>query len=262
MARALAGGLVSSGYRPENILIAEPNTERRDVLSSELTGVQVNESNSNVAAHADCVVLAVKPQLMQEVCIDLAETVQSSKPLIISIAAGTHSHDIDRWLGGGHAVVRVMPNQPALLGKGVSGLFANEQTSADQTEHASRILSVVGNVVRVSSEEDIDSVTAISGSGPVYFYLLIDTMLRSAQDLGLSPEAAHTLVMDTARGAIALATESDETMEAMIARVRSPGGTTEAALDVLDDENVRDIFARAITAARDRGIALAENSSQ
>ena len=257
MATALAGGLVASGYSTANVLIAEPSSERRGVLAAELDGVQIGDDNSAVAAQADCVVLAVKPQVMQDVCAGVASTVQRSKPLILSVAAGNTSHDIDRWLGGGNAVVRVMPNQPALLRQGVSGLYANEKTSDEQVERAVKILSVVGNVVRVPREEDIDAVTAVSGSGPAYFYFLIDTMLRTARDLGLSPEAAHTLVMDTARGAVALARDSDEPMEAMIARVRSPGGTTEAALEVLENKNVRDTFATAITTARNRAAELA-----
>ena len=262
MAQALVAGLISGGYLADNILIAEPDARRREYLSSTLAGVQINADNADVAARADCIVLAVKPQVMRAVCVDLAKSVKNSKPLIVSIAAGTNSRDIDEWMGGNNAVVRAMPNQPALLGMGVTGFFANEQTSSEQIEHAAKILSAVGNVVRVSSEEDIDAVTAISGSGPAYFYVLIEALVRAAQELGLPAEAAQTLVLDTARGATALASESGETMQTMIERVRSPGGTTEAALAILDNENVRDIFARATTAARDRAVVLAESSSQ
>jgi pyrroline-5-carboxylate reductase len=262
MARALAGGLISSGYRAANILIAEPSADRRKVLSSELSGVVVGESNSSVAQRADCLVLAVKPQLMRNVCVDLSAIVQARKPLIISVAAGTHSRDIDRWLGGDLAIVRVMPNQPALLLQGASGLFANDITSTEERDRASDIMSAVGSVVHVPDEDGIDAVTAISGTGPAYFYLLIDLLIRSAEDFGLDPQAAHKLVMDTAKGSAALAAVSGEPMEAMIAHVRSPGGTTAAAFEVFDEENVRDIFAAAFTAARDRAIELAENSDQ
>jgi pyrroline-5-carboxylate reductase len=262
MARALAGGLISSGYRAANILIAEPSADRRKVLSSELSGVVVGDSNSSVAQRADCLVLAVKPQLMRNVCVDLSAIVQARKPLIISVAAGTHSRDIDRWLGGDLAIVRVMPNQPALLLQGASGLFANDITSTEERDRASDIMSAVGSVVHVPDEDGIDAVTAISGTGPAYFYLLIDLLIRSAEDFGLDPQAAHKLVMDTAKGSAALAAVSGEPMEAMIAHVRSPGGTTAAAFEVFDEENVRDIFAAAFTAARDRAIELAENSDQ
>lgn len=262
MARALAGGLVSSGYQAENLLIADPNTERRHELSSSLSGIHVSQSNTHVAENADCLVLAVKPQMMREVCLKLAKAVHASKPLIISVAAGTHSRDIDAWLGGGFAVVRVMPNQPALLLRGASGLFANDATSHEQRDRASDIMSAVGSVVHVPEEDDIDAVTAISGTGPAYFYLLIDMLIRSAEEFGLDPQAAHKLVMDTAQGSAALAAVSGETMDAMIEHVRSPGGTTAAAFEVFDEQNVRDTFAAAFTAAKDRAVKLAGSTSE
>jgi len=262
MARALVGGLLSSGYRPENLMLAEPNAERRSVLSADLPGVLVSKDNSTVADRADCLVLAVKPQLMREVCLDLADTVQAGRPLVISVAAGTHSRDIDAWLGGRLAVVRVMPNQPALLLKGASGLFANDVTTTGERDRATEIMSAVGSVVHVADEGHIDAVTAISGTGPAYFYLLIDMLIQSAEEFGLDSQAAHKLVMDTAQGSASLAAVSGESMEAMIAHVRSPGGTTAAAFEVFDDKNVRDIFAAAIAAARQRAVELAETSGQ
>ena len=261
MARALVGGLLSSGYRPENLLIAEPDARRRSVLATELPGVQIIARNNDVAAAVECLVLAVKPQLMRDVCVELSGTVQTNRPLIISVAAGTHSRDIDAWLGGNLAVVRVMPNQPALLLAGASGLFANALTSTEHRDRATEIMSAVGSVVHVPDEDSIDAVTAISGTGPAYFYLLIDMLIQSAEDFGLDNQAAHKLVMDTAKGSAALAAVSGETMEAMIAHVRSPGGTTAAAFEVFDQEQVRDIFTKAFTAARDRAIELAESSN-
>jgi len=262
MARALVGGLLSSGYRPENLMLAEPNAERRGVLSADLSGVLVSKDNCTVADQVDCLVLAVKPQLMREVCLELADIVQAGRPLVISVAAGTHSRDIDAWLGDGLAVVRVMPNQPALLLKGASGLFANEVTSSKERDRATEILSAVGSVVHVADEAHIDAVTAISGTGPAYFYLLIDMLIRSAEDFGLDSQAAHKLVMDTAQGSASLAAVSGESMDAMIAHVRSPGGTTAAAFEVFDDKNVRDIFAAGFAAARRRAVELAETSDQ
>jgi pyrroline-5-carboxylate reductase len=229
MARALAGGLVSSGYRPEDILIAEPGAERRDELAIELPGVLISADNHEVAAAADCLVLAVKPQMMRAVCLDLAETVKASNP--------------------------------ALLLQGASGLFANDATSTEQRDRASDIMSAVGSVVHVPDEDGIDAVTAISGTGPAYFYLLIDMLIRSAEDMGLDAQAAHKLVMDTAKGSAALAAVSGETMEAMIEHVRSPGGTTAAAFAVFDDRNVREIFAAAVAAAKDRAVELAQDST-
>jgi pyrroline-5-carboxylate reductase len=257
MARALAGGLVSSGYPPGNLQIAEPDAGRRAILEHDLPGVTITASNDAVAAASDCLVLAVKPQLMRQVCESLAQAVQASRPLILSVAAGTHSRDIDAWLGAGLAVVRVMPNQPAMLLAGASGMFANELTTNKQRDRATEIVSAVGSVVHVHDEGLLDAVTAISGTGPAYFYLLIDMLIQSAEEFGIEPQAAHKLVMDTAKGSAALAAVSGESMNSMIEHVRSPGGTTAAAFTVFDRENVREIFAAAFAAARDRAVALA-----
>ena len=262
MARALVGGLVASGFRHEHLMIAEPDPDRRRELAADWRDVFISPDNHDVAARSDCLVLAVKPQLMRDVCLGLADAVQLSRPLILSIAAGTHSQDIDSWLGGDLAVVRVMPNQPALLLQGASGLYANPKTSAKERARATEIVSAVGSVVHGSNEREIDAVTAISGTGPAYFYLLIDEMIRAAEAFGLDSQAAHKLVMDTARGSAALAALSGESMDAMIAHVRSPGGTTAAAFEVFDRTEVRAIFAAAFRAARDRAVELAQSSSE
>ena len=262
MARAIVGGLIDGNYPAEDLLIAEPAIEQRAVLARELPGVTVRASNTEVAGRADTIVLAVKPQVMRSVCTDLAATVQKSKPLVVSVAAGIRSDDIDAWLGGGLAVVRVMPNQPALLRLGATGLFANSRTSDEQRARAKRILSAVGHVVTVSSDAGIDAVTAISGTGPAYFYLLIDMMIRSAQEFGLDGQAARILTIETAKGAAAIADAEDETMESLIERVRSPGGTTTAAFESLEGDHVRDIFARAFEAARRRAVELADAANK
>ena len=262
MTRAIAGGLLASGFSASSIAVADPSAEQRARLADELPDVSITESNHAVAEHVGCLVLATKPQVLANVCRDLAVTVQAEKPLIVSIAAGVHSTDIDSWLGDGLAVVRVMPNQPALLRLGVSALYANDRVSAGDRELAATIMGSVGKVVTVSAEADIDIATAISGSGPAYFYLLIDMLVKTANTLGLDEEAARTLATETAVGAAALAANSDETMDELIARVRSPGGTTAAALDCLEQQNVRDIFAAALTAARDKATELADEAGQ
>lgn len=262
MARALIGGLMASGYPHENLFVSEPDAARRAELEHDFQGVSVSSDNREAAANSDCLVLAVKPQVMREVCLDLGDTVRHDRPLVISVAAGTHSRDIDNWLGGGLAIVRVMPNQPALLLQGASGLFANAATSNEQRDRATEIISAVGSVVHVQDEDSIDAVTAISGTGPAYFYLLIDVLIRAAEDFGLDAQAAHKLVMDTAKGSAALAAVSGESMDAMIQHVRSPGGTTAAAFDIFDEEQVRDIFAKAFAAARDRSKELAGASDK
>ena len=262
MTRALAGGMLSAGYEPSHILISEPLAEHRDKLGKELPGVVIFEQNEDAVRDAECIVLAVKPQILCDVCKPLASIVQENKPLIISIAAGVRAGDIENWLGGQLPVVRVMPNQPALLRLGISGLFANEHTSEQQLRAATNIISTTGPVIKVGSEEDIDTVTAVSGTGPAYFYLLTDMLVKVAVDLGLSYDDALALVLETARGAGEMAEQSGETMDSLIARVRSPGGTTAAAFDFLDETDFRDIFSKAVVAARDRAIHLADQAHE
>jgi pyrroline-5-carboxylate reductase len=262
MTRAIAVGLIASGYPPQKISVGEPSALQRTALAADLDGAHISGDNNAIVADADCLILAVKPQVLPGVCKDITDAVQTSRPLIVSIAAGIRSRDIDSWLGGDLAVVRVMPNQPALLRKGVSGVFANERTSDAEQEFAGKVMAAVGTVVQVPNESDIDVVTAISGSGPAYFFLLIDMLSKTGTDLGLSASAARTLAIQTATGAAALAAATDEPMESLIDRVRSPGGTTAAALDSLEEQDIRDIFSVALTAARDRAVLLADEANQ
>lgn len=262
MARALAGGMLVAGYEPHHVLISEPLAEHRDSLAKDLPGAVILERNEDAVRNAECIVLAVKPQILCDVCKPLATLVQQNKPLVISIAAGVRASDIETWLGGELPVVRVMPNQPALLRLGISGLYANEHTSKEQLRAATNIISTTGPVISVDSEEDIDTVTAVSGTGPAYFYLLVDMLVKVAVDLGLSYEAALALVLETARGAGEMAEQSGETMDSLISRVRSPGGTTAAAFDHLDGTDFRDIFSAAVVAARDRAVHLADQAHE
>lgn len=262
MTRAITSGLLDSGFTASNILVSEPLAELRASLSDDLPGIVVSADNNEVVAAAGCVVLAVKPQILRDVCHGLRDTVQRERPLIVSLAAGTHGTDIEAWLGGGLSVVRAMPNQPALLGLGVSGLYVNDQTSTEERDRAAEIIGAVGSVVYVDSEADIDTVTAVSGSGPAYFYLLIDILINTAVELGITEETAQILAIETARGAAALADSESESMDTLIARVRSPGGTAAAALDSLENAKVRDIFSAAIKLARDRATELAKGASK
>jgi len=260
MARAIAAGLVDGGFDAHNVVIAEPSQQARDDLAARLPGAKLENDNARAAAQAASLVLAVKPQVLPAVCRELAATVQARRPLVISVAAGVRSADIDAWLGGGLPVVRVMPNQPALVRDGVAGLFANARVSAPEHARARSIMEAVGRVIDLDDEADLDTVTAISGSGPAYFFLLIDMLEQAARDFGLPADAARELAVGTAHGSAALAVARDADMAALIARVRSPGGTTAAALDALDAAGVRAIFATAIAAARDRAAALADEA--
>jgi pyrroline-5-carboxylate reductase len=260
MARAIAGGLIRSGFDAANILIAEPRPEQRELLQSQFPGSVISGSNHEVAESAGGLLLAVKPQILGTVCRELEPVVRKRKPLVVSIAAGPTVADIDGWLGGALEIVRVMPNQPALIDEGISAMFANERTDELGRILAERIMSAVGQVVWIDDESLLDAVTAVSGTGPAYVYLLIDMMINAAVELGLHPAIARTLVVQTARGASALAAAEKEPIPALIDRVRSPGGTTTAAFECLDAADVRGIFAAAITSARDRAKSLAQEA--
>jgi pyrroline-5-carboxylate reductase len=261
MARAIAGGLIRSGYDPSHVLISEPLAKQRDVLAAEFSGSTISADNNAVAADAGTLVLAVKPQILKSVCQDLQRTVQKSMPLVISIAAGPRVDDIDRWLGGNLEIVRVMPNQPALVDQGISALYANDRTDELGRILAEKVMTAVGQAVWVEDESLLDAVTAISGTGPAYFYLLIDALIQSGIRLGIDPDIARTLAVETARGAATLAAAEAESMSALIERVRSPGGTTTAAFERLDAADVRGIFDEAIEAAKNRSIELARKAN-
>ncbi|HZW58807.1 MAG TPA: pyrroline-5-carboxylate reductase [Woeseiaceae bacterium] len=258
MARAIAGGLLRGGMHATRLGIAEPVPAQCERLRRELFGARVSDDNAAIARDAEILLFAVKPQILKRVCRELAAVVQQRKPLIVSIAAGPRSDDIDSWLGGGLSVVRVMPNQPALNDQGVSAMFANPRCEAVQRDLAEKIMSAVGHVVWLDDEDLMDGVTAVSGTGPAYVYLLIDMMIEAAVSFGIEPSTARALAVETARGAASLALAEDESMPALIDRVRSPGGTTMAAFELLDASDVRAIFAKAIDAARERAAELAD----
>jgi len=260
MTIAIVGGLLDDGYLAKDLLISEPSDEQRTRLSTDFPGVRIVADNSAVAAQANIVVLAVKPQVMSRVCQQLANTVQATRPLVMSIAAGIRSDDIDHWLGGKLSVIRVMPNQPALVRAGMSGLYANNATSARQLQDAVEILSTIGEVVTIPAEKDIDAVTALSGNGPAYFYLLFDMLIKTGVEFGLETDVARKLAVQTGKGAALLAGSSDETFDTLIEQISSPGGTTVAALECLEEQGIRDIFAKALVAARDRAVYLADSA--
>ena len=262
MARAIAGGLLRGGMHATDLMIAEPLPAQCDVLREELYGAMVTEDNKRVAGAAEVLLFAVKPQILKPVCEELVAEVQESRPLIMSIAAGPMIDDIDAWLGGNLSVVRVMPNQPALIDQGISALYANERTSSEHRKLAEKIMTAVGHAVWLDAEAKIDAVTAVSGTGPSYFYLLIDVMIESAIRYGIDPETARSLAVETARGATALAAAETESMASLIERVRSPGGTTTAAFEYLDDKDARGIFATAIDKAEQRAAELAKLASE
>jgi pyrroline-5-carboxylate reductase len=257
MARSLIGGLIADGLEPDRIRVSDPLSEAREVLAARF-GVHTTDDSLQALEGADIIVLAVKPQVAQPVCAQIAEGVQQSRPLVVSIVAGIRSGDIDRWLGGGLSVVRCMPNTPALVGSGITGLFANPTVTKAQRDAAESILRAVGTTLWIGEESALDAITAVSGSGPAYVFLLIEALEAAARDLGLEAGAARLLSLQTAFGAAKLALESPESAHELRRRVTSPGGTTERAIAVLEDGDLPALVRRAVRAADQRAKELAD----
>ncbi len=207
---------------------------------------------------AQVVVFAVKPQVLQRVATEVASVVQQEKPLVISIAAGIREESLDSWLGGKIALVRAMPNTPALIQTGATVLHANLAASEEQRNQAETILRAVGLVRWVNDEQLMDAVTALSGSGPAYFFLVMEAMESAGVAMGLDQECAHLLTLQTALGAARMAIESRDSPAQLREKVTSPGGTTECALKTFEEGKLRELFATALTNARDRSYELSD----
>lgn len=257
MARSLIGGLIADGWDATCISVSDPDTAQLAALSSRFQ-VNTDTNNHSVTENADVVVLAVKPQIIRDVGLDLSELIQNRQPLLISIAAGIRATDLQRWLGGSCALVRCMPNTPALVQSGATALWRNEHVSDEQKDLAESILRAVGLALWVDSEDLMDSVTALSGSGPAYFLLVMEALQEAGQAMGLPEETAKLLSLQTAFGAAKMALESSEDAAVLRQRVTSPGGTTEKALAVLENGGLRALFSDALNAARERSRELAE----
>ena len=255
MARSLIGGLVAQGRDPATIHVAEPMPTLRDALAADF-GVAVFEDGARAIADAGTWVFATKPQVLRAVCESLATQAQAAKPLVVSIAAGITAAQLERWLGGDMAIVRTMPNTPALLGAGVTGLYASQRVDAAGRGFAEALLSAAGKTVWIDDEGLMDAVTAVSGSGPAYVFLLAEAMVDAGIAEGLPPEAARTLALQTVLGAARMLTESDVDAAELRRRVTSPNGTTQAAIEAFEAGGLRALVASAIHAARTRGQAL------
>ena len=256
MARSLIGGLIADGYPTDAIHVADPDPQAREELKANF-GVHVGSDNHAVAAVADAVVLAVKPQMMRQVAQELGPTVCERNSLVISIAAGVRVADLTAWLGDERlAVVRTMPNTPALVQTGATALYANAHVSKGQRDLAECLLRAAGLTQWLEDERLMDAVTAISGSGPAYFFLLIEILERSGEKLGLPAGTARLLTLQTALGAAKMALESAEDAQILRQRVTSPGGTTEAALRVLEEGGLRELMEAATRAAATRAQEL------
>ncbi|MBK1701924.1 pyrroline-5-carboxylate reductase [Thiococcus pfennigii] len=261
MATSLIAGLVADGYQPQRLIVSDPDPAKARALT-ERFGVRAAASNAAAVAEADTLVLCVKPQIAPTVCRELAGRLGSRLSLVISVMAGVREATIADWLGTALPIVRAMPNTPAMLQAGAVGLHASPRASAAQRNQAETILRAVGMVRWVAEEDLIDAVTAISGSGPAYFFLLMETLEAAAVDLGLPAEDARLLTIQTALGAARMAIEGGDAPATLRARVTSPGGTTEAALAVFAAGDLEDLVARATAAARRRAAELSDQLTE
>ena len=260
MASAIIGGLIDSGVAPSTITATAPSDSELAPVKARL-GINTNTDNNAAVAEADVVVLAVKPQIMRTVCEALRDSVQRQQPLVISIAAGLDAGTIDQWLGGQNAMVRCMPNTPSLVGYGASGLYANANVSDAQRDVATQLMEAVGIVEWVEEEALLDAVTAVSGSAPAYFFLMFEAMEEAAVKLGLPAATARRLAIQTALGAATMAQQSDKDPATLKQNVMSPGGTTERAIQHMEEAQLRTTIADAMQACADRAQAMAKELS-
>lgn len=257
MSGSIIGGLIAKSVPAENIIATRRSEERLAELKSQF-GIITSSDNNDAVAKSDVVILGVKPQMMQDLCNEIREQVQKSKPLIVSVAAGLKSETLERWLGGDVAVVRTMPNTPSLLGCGATGLYANSKVTEIQKELAEKLMQAVGLALWVDDEEQMDAVTAVSGSGPAYFFLAMEALQKAGKSVGLSAEVAEQLAIQTALGAARMAAESEHDAAELRRRVTSPGGTTEQALNTFNAGGLTELYEKAVKAAANRGKELAE----
>ena len=256
MARSLIAGLISD-HSDFTIRVSDPSEQVLDSIKRYWPSVITFRDNNEAAIDSDLVVLAVKPNYIQHVCHEIKTQIKEDQPLVISIAAGIRLQNINTWLGNELPVVRCMPNTPALVQAGASGMAANMHVTTEQKSMAEQILRAVGLVLWFDDETSLDAVTATSGSGPAYYFLVMEAMQKAAIKLGLNEKEARLLVLQTAMGAAKLALESNDSPATLRKNVTSKGGTTEAALNVLNEGHLVNLFEQAMTAANDRSIELA-----
>lgn len=257
MATSLIGGLLKQGFTGDNVAVSDPVLETRQGLESKFNIVTYEDNTE--ARNADVVVLAVKPQIMKPVATNLASAI-SHQPLVISIAAGIPVAALQAWLGADIPLVRCMPNTPALLQKGATGLFATDDVDNEQRALAETIISAVGTVSWFDTELDIDRVTALSGSGPAYFFLVMEAMENAGVKLGLDRDTARQLTIQTALGSASMAAQGEFEPAELRRRVTSPGGTTESAINTFISGELPELFDQAMQAAYERSIAMAEEA--
>ncbi len=256
MSRSLIGGLIADGMAAEHLFVSEPDEKRRSALAADFP-VHTTANNQEIVQQCDVVVLAVKPQVLKDVTTTL-QTGQRENQLFLTIAAGIRTRSLHNWLGENTPIVRAMPNTPALVQSGATALYASPQVSEEQRNIAESIMRAVGLVQWLEKEALMDAVTALSGSGPAYFFLVMEAMEQAGRELGLPEETARLLTIQTAFGAARLALEIEQDPAVLRENVTSPGGTTERAIAALREGGLEALFSKALTAARDRAVELAD----
>ena len=257
MAGSLIGGLIADGWNPGRIQVADPDAARTTQLAERFPVITTRD-NSEAIAGADALILAVKPQILHEVATQIAPAIREQQPVVISIAAGIRETSLRDWLGEETAIVRSMPNTPALVQSGATALYANARVSEEQRSLAESVMRAVGLALWVEDESQMDAVTALSGSGPAYFFLFMEALQAAGTELGLAADTARLLTLQTAFGAAKMALESREDAATLRQRVTSPGGTTERAIEVFRQEGLEAAALRALQAAATRSRELAD----
>ena len=258
MGNCLIGGLINNGHPSHKLWASDPSAEKLTELHQK-TGIQTTTDNQKAVRDADIIIFAIKPQLFHDIAKDLSSLIQTKKPLVLSVAAGILESSIQEWLGADDiAIVRVMPNTPALIGCGATGLYANQHVTHEERNQAESIMRSVGIVIWLADEKMMDTVTALSGSGPAYFFLMMEALQQAGEQLGLPQETAKLLTLQTALGAARMAIESGKPLDELRQNVTSKGGTTEKAVSVLEENQLRRIFHKALEAAKKRSEELAE----
>ncbi len=256
MASSIIGGLCASGWPVNCIRVSDPSASQREKLHK-LYQVPCFKSNLECVTNANIIVLATKPQVLKQAIKSIRDSLSQTQPLVASIAAGVTGPDILKWIGSPLPLIRVMPNTPALVNRGVSAMYANDLCSSQHKETVNHIMTAVGKTVWVNTEADIDTVTGISGSGPAYFFKLMEIMIEKAVQNGLTEDDAKTLVIETAAGAAELANNSEQTPSILRKQVTSPAGTTEAALLSMESSGIDQVVTKGINAAIERSRELA-----
>ncbi|TVP59579.1 MAG: pyrroline-5-carboxylate reductase [Halomonadaceae bacterium] len=261
MARAIIGGLLASGHPANKIWVSAPEDSHLQTMGRDF-GVFYTTDNRYCAEQGDIVVMAVKPQIMARVCQDVVSVVQNTRPLVVSIAAGLDTATLGQWLGGGVPLVRCMPNTPSLVGQGASALFATAEVNNRQKQQVTQLFDGIGMTLWLEDEDQMHAVTGLSGSGPAYFFLMLEALEEAAVEAGLPAASARRLAIQTMGGAARMAAESDDDPGQLKRNVMSPGGTTEQAVQTFETGNLRQLVKQAHKAAMDRSRAMQKELSQ